>query len=104
MRQEVPPQRFPWLAVAQHATLWHGERMPDDALTPAEADELITATEAGVILGVSGSTVRRLGEAEPPRLRLVRKLPGPNGANLYRRGDVVALKAGLDAEKAGAVV
>ena len=52
-------------------------------------EDLITAPEAGVILGKSARTVQRMiptGQLVP-----VRKLPGPNVAYLFRRSDVEAL-------------
>lgn len=53
-------------------------------------DELIAATEAASILGKSARTVSRLAEAG--RLPVIQKLPGVNGAYLFRRGDVEALR------------
>lgn len=53
-------------------------------------DDLIAATEAGAILGKSARTVSRLAEAG--QLPVVQKLPGPNGAYLFRRRDVEALR------------
>lgn len=52
-------------------------------------DELLTATQAGSILGRSGRTVIRMAEAG--KLSVVTKLPGPNGAHLFSRADVEAL-------------
>ncbi len=46
-------------------------------------DELMTTTEAGVILGKSPRTVQRM--AESGELAYARKLPGPNGAYLFTR-------------------
>lgn len=55
----------------------------------AAADELLTATQAGIILGRSGRTVIRMAEAG--KLPVATKLPGPNGPHLFRRADVEAL-------------
>ncbi len=61
--------------------------------------ELLTSPEAGQILGKSARTVQRL--ADSGRLPIAQKLPGPNGAYLFRRSDVEALltptEAGPDA-------
>ena len=60
-----------------------------------DSEDLITAPEAGAILGKSARTVQRMiptGELTP-----VRKLPGPNGAYLFRRSDVEALTAPTEA-------
>lgn len=46
-------------------------------------DDLLTTTEAGVILGKSARTVQRM--AESGELPYARKLPGPNGAYLFAR-------------------
>lgn len=53
--------------------------------------ELLTSTEAGLILGCSGRTVTR--RAEQGALPIAQKLPGPNGNYLFRRADVDALLA-----------
>lgn len=55
----------------------------------ANDDELLTSTQAGVLLGKSGRTVTRMTDAG--LLTPATKLPGPNGAYLYRRSDVLAL-------------
>lgn len=52
-------------------------------------DELLTSTQAGFLLGKSGRTVQRMVDAGA--LTPVQKLPGPNGAYLFRRSDVEAL-------------
>ena len=55
----------------------------------SDEHQLITSHEAGVILGKSARTVQRMiptGELTP-----VRKLPGPNGAYLFRLADIDAL-------------
>lgn len=51
--------------------------------------ELLTSPEAGQILGKSARTVQRLADAGA--LPVAQKLPGPNGAYLFRRSDVEAL-------------
>lgn len=64
---------------------------------------LLTATEAGALLGMSSSTVRRRTEAG--ELPTIRRLPGPNGAWLYDRAVVLryaAELAGLEQAKAAA--
>ena len=62
-----------------------------------QPDELLTSPQAGLILGKSARTVARMAEAGEIPVAL--KLPGPNGAWLYRRADVQAL---LDEQKAAA--
>lgn len=53
--------------------------------------DLLTSTEVSHLLGVSIKTVhRRIDSGE---LAVWRKLPGPNGAYLFRREDVDALIA-----------
>lgn len=52
-------------------------------------DELLTSTQAGALLGKSGRTVTRMVEAGV--LKPAQKLPGPNGAYLFRLKDVTAL-------------
>ena len=55
-------------------------------------DELLTATQVGNLIGRSGRTVIRMAEAG--KLAVAVKLPGPNGAYLFRKTDVDAfLKA-----------
>ena len=51
--------------------------------------ELITSPEAAQILGKSIRTIQRL--AELGELPYAQKLPGPNGAYLFRRSDIEAL-------------
>lgn len=51
--------------------------------------DLLTAPEAGAIIGRSGRTVIRMAEAG--KLPVAQKLPGVNGAYLFRRSDVEAL-------------
>lgn len=55
----------------------------------SQRDELLTSTQAGQILGKSGRTVVRM--AEKGLVPTVGKLPGDNGAYLFRRSDVEAL-------------
>jgi excisionase family DNA binding protein len=56
--------------------------------------DLVSAVEAGEILGVSRDTVLRW--AHEPRLASV-KLPGATGARVFERAEVLRLKAALDA-------
>lgn len=51
--------------------------------------DLLTTTEAGVLLRKSARTVQRL--AESGEIPVALKLPGPNGAYLIRRADVERL-------------
>ena len=53
--------------------------------------ELITAAEAGVILGRTPRTIQRLADAGT--LTPAHKLPGRTGAYLFRRADVEALRS-----------
>ena len=65
----------------------HPDVMPNRA-----PDELLTATQVGNLIGRSGRTVIRMAEAG--KLAVAVKLPGPNGAHLFRKTDVDAfLKA-----------
>ena len=75
--------------LARHATLCHAHIM--STTNP----ELITSPEAGRMIGRSARTIHRLVESGD--LTPVVKLPGPNGALLFRREDIEAL-----AEKRGA--
>lgn len=52
--------------------------------------ELITSGQAGVILGKSVATIRRMAEAG--QLETVQKLPQPNGAWLFRRSYIERLR------------
>lgn len=52
--------------------------------------DLITSFEAGLLLGKSARTVQRMAGDDLP---IAQKLPGPNGAYLFRRRDVEAYKA-----------
>lgn len=53
------------------------------------SDELITTAKAGALIGRSARTVIRLAEAGV--LPVAQKLPGINGAYLFRRLDVESL-------------
>lgn len=56
--------------------------------------DLITSFEAGLLLRKSARTVQRMARTnENPQgvLPVAQKLPGPNGAYLFRRSDVEAL-------------
>jgi len=59
----------------------HAATMPHNA-----TDELLTATQVGNLIGRSGRTVVRMAEAG--KLAIAAKLPGPNGAHLFRKTDV----------------
>lgn len=55
----------------------------------SDNDELLTSFQVAVILGKSPRTVQRMaktGEIPPAQ-----KLPGPNGAFLFRRGEIEAM-------------
>jgi excisionase family DNA binding protein len=54
-------------------------------------DTYLTSPEAGRLLGKSARTVTRMADAG--KLPVAQKLPGPNGAYLFRRSDVEALAA-----------
>lgn len=55
--------------------------------------DLITSFEAGLILRKSARTVQRMAASEdnPDGIPVAKKLPGPNGAYLFRRADIEAL-------------
>lgn len=62
--------------------------MPEDATE----DVLLTSPQVAALLGVSLRTVHRLTARQgEPRLVPAHKLPGPNGAFLFREADVRAL-------------
>lgn len=63
----------------------HSAVMPETT----SPDELLTSGQSGALLGRSYRTVIRL--AETGELPIAQKLPGPNGAYLFRRADVEAL-------------
>jgi len=54
-----------------------------------QQSELLTSTQVGALLGKSARTVQRMVEAGS--LPAAQKLPGPNGAYLFRRADVLRL-------------
>lgn len=54
-------------------------------------DDLLTSPQAGTLLGKSARTIQRMADAGD--LPVAQKLPGPNGAYLFRRSDVEALLA-----------
>jgi hypothetical protein len=54
-----------------------------------ESGELLTAPQAGLILGKSGPTVLRWAKAG--RLPVAVKVPGPKGEYLFARAEVEAL-------------
>jgi predicted site-specific integrase-resolvase len=56
---------------------------------PHACDDLIGATESGRILNVDKTTLTRW--VASGRLVVAHKLPGRNGAYLFRRGDINAL-------------
>jgi hypothetical protein len=51
-----------------------------------QSDELLTSTQAGLILGKSGRTVVRM--AQKGMIKPATQLPGVNGAILFRRSDI----------------
>ncbi|MFB9378567.1 helix-turn-helix transcriptional regulator [Kineococcus gynurae] len=53
--------------------------------------ELITSPEVAHLLGKSMRTVQRMADAG--ELPVAQKLPGPNGARLFRRVEIEALVA-----------
>lgn len=61
------------------------------AMPKPSPDELLTASQAGRILDRSYRTVHRF--MEQGELPCAMKVPGPNGAYLFRRGDVEKLAA-----------
>lgn len=56
-----------------------------------EPETYLTSPQAGLLLGKSARTITRMADAG--KLPIAQKLPGPNGAYLFRRSDVVALAA-----------
>ena len=58
-------------------------------MSDMDTDDLLTSTQAGALLGKSGRTVVRLAEAGD--IPFAQKLPGPNGAYLFRRSDIEQL-------------
>lgn len=61
-----------------------------------QPDDLLTATQVGVIINRSGRTVIRMADAG--QIPVAAKLPGPNGAHLFRRDDADALAVKITAE------
>lgn len=59
-------------------------------------DELIISSQVGAILEKSPRTIARL--AEQGVIPYASKLPGPNGAYLFRRGQIEELAAKRAAE------
>lgn len=80
----------------------HGYRLRGarqcDTVQRMQNDALITPAQAGVILGKSSSTIRRM--AESGELPYVQKLDGPNGPYLFRRA--VVERAAAEQAKAAA--
>lgn len=71
--------------------------------TPTSSEELLTATQVGAMANRSSRTVIRMAEAGD--IPIAAKLPGPNGAYLFRRADAADLSEKLakkDAERAEA--
>ena len=60
-------------------------------------DELLTATQVGTLINRSGRTVLRL--ADDGQIPIAAKLPGPNGAHLFKRADAEKLAKKFDAER-----
>jgi predicted DNA-binding transcriptional regulator AlpA len=55
----------------------------------SNGDDLLTSPQVGLLLGKSARTIQRMAEAGA--LPVAQKLPGPNGAFLFRRGAIEAL-------------
>ena len=60
-----------------------------------QQDDLITSAQAGIILGKSASTIRRM--AESGDLEAEQKLPPPNGAYLFRRSYIEGMRPAVSA-------
>ena len=58
-------------------------------LSPMPQPDPLTSTEVGALLGCSGRTIQR--RADAGEIPIERKLPGPNGAYLFRRSDIDAM-------------
>lgn len=71
------------MSLDAHRALHHSDAMPPD--------ELLTSPQAAALLGKSHRTIHRL--AESGGIPVAQKLPGPNGAYLFKRSDVEALLA-----------
>jgi hypothetical protein len=54
-------------------------------------DDLLTSTQVGQLIGKSGRTVQRM--ADKGEIAPAQKLPGPNGAYLFRRAEVARFLA-----------
>jgi hypothetical protein len=67
--------------------------MPEDAA-------LITSPQAGLILNKSARTVQRMADAG--LIPVAQKLPGPNGAYLFRESDVRAYREPAPADAGSA--
>ena len=65
-----------------------------------DPDELLTATQVGAMINRSSRTVIRIAEAGD--IPIATKLPGPNGAHLFRRDDAEKLVARLAGQQASA--
>lgn len=61
-------------------------------------DDLLTSPQAGLILGKSARTVQRMADAGD--LPVAQKLPGPNGAFLFRREDIERIASEPEAASA----
>ena len=61
-----------------------------------DPEELLTATQVGILVNRSGRTVVRM--AEVGDIPIAAKLPGPNGAHLFRKADAEKLAAKLAAK------
>lgn len=55
-----------------------------------DTDQLLTSPQAAALLGKSARTMQRLADAKPELV--AQKLPGPNGAYLFRRSVIEAMK------------
>lgn len=60
-----------------------------------QQDDLLTSPQVGYILGKSARTIHRMADAGA--LPVAAKLPGPNGAYLFRRSEIEALAVAGDA-------
>lgn len=65
-------------------------------MTSPDPDEMIVSSQVGVIMGKSPRTIARL--AEQGEIPYASKLPGPNGAYLFRRSEIEELAAKRAAE------
>lgn len=71
--------------------------MMTNMATKANPDELIVSSQVGAIIGKSPRTVARLAAAG--EIPYESKLPGPNGAYLFRRDDIEQYAAAERAEQ-----